>query len=678
MMSSCVMLVRALLFAAAWWLVGLVGLASAAVFTVNTTVDAVDASTSDGNCATAAGQCALRAAVQQADALGGTNTINVPAGVYVLTLGSALTTNNATNNLTIVGTGPVGTVIVDGGGLAGVLRLFGGTVTLDNVTIRNGSSGTTNPGAFGVCTGGGLFVGANATVNVTASVIADNVAPNASGGGICVGESGTLNLTASTVRDNTGTFGGGGIRVLIGGTAMIRETTISGNKVLGTGGNGGGIEIQGVVRVINSTVSGNSAAAGNGGGVALDSGDGFENLRLTNVTIANNRGEGQLGVFGSPAVVESTIIANPATGSNCVIAARASFTSNGHNLDSGNTCHFTAQTDRINTNPRLGPLARNGGPTRTHALQPGSPAIDGGDPAACPPTDQRGVPRPQDGDGGGAVCDIGAYEARGGAPQLLAAVLPASRSVQVGTTATAFASVINQGPGVATGCEISPVPDLPATFGYQTTDPITNQPIGTPNTPASIAAGDVQTFVFSLLPSAPIPTLDAALTFVCANADPAPVVTGLDTLLFSASAQPVPDIVALAATVSKDGIVNLVSAPAVASSLAASPVFVGAFAVATVNLGVGDSITVSANTGSAALPVTLAVCQTDPLTGLCTTSILPTVTTTINPNETPTFAVFVVSQEIIPFDPAGARIFVVFTGSDAVVRGSTSVAVRTE
>src|SRR5262249_35258094 len=135
--------------------------------------------------------------------------------------------------------------------------------------------------------------------------------------------------------------------------------------------------------------------------------------------------------------------------------------------------------------------------------------------------------------------------------------------------------------------------------------------------------------------------------------------------------------VALGATLSKDGIVSLIILPP-GQGGPATQNFVGAFAVATVNLGIADSITVSLNTGSAALPLTLAVCQTDPKTGLCGTSILPTVTTQINPNDTPTFAVFVISQQVIPLDPAVNRIFVVFTGSDGIVRGSTSVAVRTQ
>ena len=81
-------------------------------------------------------------------------------------------------------------------------------------------------------------------------------------------------------------------------------------------------------------------------------------------------------------------------------------TSQGHNLDSGDSCGFTAPADLRNTDPRLDTLKDNGGFTPTLALLPGSPAIDAGDNAACPATDQRGVTRPQ-----GAACDIGAYEA---------------------------------------------------------------------------------------------------------------------------------------------------------------------------------------------------------------------------------------------------------------------------
>jgi hypothetical protein len=87
-------------------------------------------------------------------------------------------------------------------------------------------------------------------------------------------------------------------------------------------------------------------------------------------------------------------------------------TSLGHNIDSGASCGFTSPGDLGNTDPQLGLLADNGGPTDTHALLPGSPAIDAGINANCPDEDQRFIARPQDGDGDAtAVCDIGSYEA---------------------------------------------------------------------------------------------------------------------------------------------------------------------------------------------------------------------------------------------------------------------------
>ena len=177
-----------------------------------------------------------------------------------------------------------------------------------------------------------------------------------------------------------------------------------------------------------------------------------------------------------------------------------------------------------------------------------------------------------------AGCDIGAFELfTGSTTSVVAALLPSSRSVQVGAPATAFATIINVGQAIAAACSIAPLTSVPASFVYQTTDPATNQVTGFPNAAANIAAGAAQSFVFAVTPTALFAPTDVQFSFDCANSDPAPINSGLNTLLLSASATPVPDIVALAATLSNDGIVTLAST--------------GVFAVATVNLGATGTIT---------------------------------------------------------------------------------------
>jgi len=274
----------------------------------------------------------------------------------------------------------------------------------------------------------------------------------------------------------------------------------------------------------------------------------------------------------------------------------------------------------------------------------------------------------------GVVTFVGAMDhvARGlafvNAPvtSVLAAVLPSSRSVQVGTAATAFASLINIGSNTGIACAPTLVTSLPVAFAYQTTNPATNQVIGVPKSAVDVGAGATQSFVIALTPTAPFAPTDVQFSFACANSHPAPVNVGLNTWLLSASVTPVPDIVALAATLTNDGIVNI---PAASGA--------GAFAVATVNVGVTGSITATADTGSAALPVNIFLCQTNPATGQCISTIGNSVTTTINANATPTFAVFVQGDGTVPFDPAANRIFVRFS-SNGVTRGSTSVAIRTQ
>jgi hypothetical protein len=254
--------------------------------------------------------------------------------------------------------------------------------------------------------------------------------------------------------------------------------------------------------------------------------------------------------------------------------------------------------------------------------------------------------------------------ASGGSETMIAsAILPASRSVQVGTSATAFVTIVNYGSQPASACSIALGSPIAANFSYQTTSPTTNQPIGSPNMPADIAAGGSQSFVIALTPTAMFNATDVVFTMKCANTPTAASTVGLNTLLLSASNIVTPDVVALAATVHNDGYVGVMTGS-------------GAFAVATVNLGSSGNLVASADTGSTTLPVSITLCQTDPASGQCITPIQSSLTTSIAANATPTFGIFVTATASISPDPANKRIFVRFRdATGTATRGSTSVAV---
>lgn len=254
---------------------------------------------------------------------------------------------------------------------------------------------------------------------------------------------------------------------------------------------------------------------------------------------------------------------------------------------------------------------------------------------------------------------------------LFSAVLPTSRSVTVGTAATAFATIVNGGTVSAVACKLSLASMLTADFSFTTTNPQTNAIEGLLNFPAAeIAAGAFQTYVFAITPTAAFAPTEVQLAYRCANAEAAPLTVGLNTLLLSASNTPIPDIVALAATPNNDGVVSL---PGTTGSTA--------FSVATVNVGASGDITMTVDTGTASPSVILALCETDPTVGNCINPSIPTtrpVVTSIAANGTPTFAVFVTGTGEVPFDPANNRVFVRFMDALGVTRGATSVAVRTQ
>ena len=316
------------------------------------------------------------------------DSIIVASATYKESLGIAF-------DLTIVGSA-ARTTIIDGGASATVVTVnnAGAQVSLSGLTIRNG---------LGVSQGGGGI---------------HNV--------------GTLTITNTTVSGNSsndsGTAAGGlGGGIYNAGTLTVLQSTVSGNSVtryqIGAIPFGAGIYNTGKLTITNSTLSGNQAAdywpagAPYGGGIANVGGT----VMISNATISNNSAlihtpYGTAGTYGggiynagpTMPTLQNSIVANNKLGGNC----NGVVNSDGYNLSGDTTCSLNGPGDQKSTNPMLGPLQNNGGPTQTMALLAGSPAMLAGNPNGCTDgngqlltTDQRGVARPSSG-----PCDIGAYQ----------------------------------------------------------------------------------------------------------------------------------------------------------------------------------------------------------------------------------------------------------------------------
>ncbi len=252
----------------------------------------------------------------------------------------------------------------------------------------------------------------------------------------------------------------------------------------------------------------------------------------------------------------------------------------------------------------------------------------------------------------------------------VAAVLPGSRTVPVGFTATAFATVLNTASSSASSCTITPPAGLAAAFAYQETDQATNEPVGPLNPPIDIAANGAATFIFAFTPEETFASTDLVLDFNCGNAsNSATSVAGVNTFTLSAPPGLSSDVVAIAATTGNTGINDI---PTSVGS--------GAFVVATTNLGDPESIVASVDDGTAELPLQFFICSTDAATGDCLSDPAGTVNQDMPTNATATFAVFTLltdSNASIAFAPAESRAFVRFRNAAGDLRGSTSVALRT-
>ena len=213
-------------------------------------------------------------------------------------------------------------------------------------------------------------------------------------------------LTLSNLTVANGVVGARGGGILNYGTLEVSNSTISGNSAPNDGGGGGILSRTGTVKVSNSTISGNSASIF-GGGILTQG----ATLEVSNSTISGNSAPEGGGIYDSGAgmvtVSNSTLTNNSATigGGNCDGVGDGTITNGGYNLDSDTSCGFGTNNNSLSgVDPMLGPLADNGGPTKTHALLEGSPAIDKGNSFGAT-TDQRGVTRPQ-----GTASDIGSFE----------------------------------------------------------------------------------------------------------------------------------------------------------------------------------------------------------------------------------------------------------------------------
>jgi CSLREA domain-containing protein len=394
---------------------------SAAVFTVNSIEDMPDLDPGNGMCVAyiifippcyVLPFCTLRAAIQETNALNGSDVIQLQASEYLLHKAGAGDDLGATGDLDI--TGPLsilgsgtGQTVVNGNGMDRVFDIHtdASSVLLANLTITGGRPAAGNEDGTG---GGGVRNRGGLRLNAVqlAGNSAQDFGPDKGGG---IYNQGTCTVDQSTVSSNTARLGGG-IYNDAGGTLTVRTSTIDQNS----GNDGGGLYSRGIADLTNVTVSGNRASSGFGGGVWNQG-----SMRLLQATVTNNvAAGGGAGIDNNGwATVFNTIIAKN-TGGEC--SGQALLSSGGNLVGEGCLNMSRLGSDLVGVDPQLGILADNSGPTRTHAIYYTSPAANQGMDLSSLGivTDQRGLGRPI-----GGRYDIGAFEATVPVPSFITPLL---------------------------------------------------------------------------------------------------------------------------------------------------------------------------------------------------------------------------------------------------------------
>jgi hypothetical protein len=337
----------------------------------------------------------------------------------------------------------------------------GGGIYNDHATLTLGNCIINNNAAFR--DGGGVHNAGAATLMLNGCIISGNMTGN-DGGGVCndgTGGAAIMGINNSTVSNNSATHGAGICNDgrMKGATLLeISNTTLSNNSA---GYDAGAIlniaDTKGTATLSNCTISGNSAP-NYGGGINNVAG-----LTITNSTFAfNSASSGGSIANGNPVTVSigNTIFQTGKVGENIYNCCGGTINSRGYNLSSDNGGgYLNGPGDQTNTNPLLGPLQDNGGATLTHALSPGSLAINTGDPNFTPPPfdDQRGPGYPRVVNG---RIDKGSFEVQGPTPTPAVTSTPTATAT---TTATA-----------------TPTPTLTATVTPTATATPTATPTSTP------------------------------------------------------------------------------------------------------------------------------------------------------------------------------------------------------